>query len=244
MEDERLSALRGGSRTALDVDTEAEDSEVSVELTDSGRTAGAARVAAAARAWAAASAPQSRLIGVSSRDLLGLAPLLCSKAAGSEMQVVAVMMNQQELPPTARGAPERTPAQILQDLRQQGPVHRHGETREAFSTLRTWTSRRPRRMRTALLLSLASSAPLLDESNVLSIFQHAPGYRCRTRMFSAPTNPAESVPMLERMAHAAHWCARHPGCFGVQIYDGGEEERCSARRVPEDRRVALEPFGV
>ena len=41
-------------------------------------------------------------------------------------------------------------------------------------------------------------------------------------MFSAPTNPPDDMPMLERLQQSAHWCARHPGCYGVQLYDGGE----------------------
>ena len=40
--------------------------------------------------------------------------------------------------------------------------------------------------------------------------------RGRTRMFSAPTNPAESVPMLERMAHAAQ-----PGSDSASGWSGG-----------------------
>lgn len=43
-----------------------------------------------------------------------------------------------------------------------------------------------------------AAGELIDEFNVLSIFQHAEGYRCKTRMFSAPTNPPESMPVLER----------------------------------------------
>ena len=65
---------------------------------------------------------------------------------------------------------------------------------------------------------------LIDEFNVLSIFQHSEGYRCKTRMFSAPTNPSETMPVLERLQESAHWCAMHPSCFGVQLYDGGEQD--------------------
>ncbi|CAJ1362058.1 unnamed protein product [Effrenium voratum] len=70
---------------------------------------------------------------------------------------------------------------------------------------------------------VAAAVPV-DESNVLALFKHAPGLRCKTRMFSAPFLPPEEMPMLQRMQQAAHWCALHPGCFGVQLYDGGEED--------------------
>lgn len=257
-EDERLSALRGGSRTALDVDTEAEDSEVSVELTDSGRpcvlerpeeildgchhlfvrskgplhspdeppdflqlpepikqrTAGAARVAAAARAWAAASAPQSRLIGV-------------SQAAGSEMQVVAVMMNQQELPPTARGAPERTPAQILQDLRQQG---------------HDYMQQRANQQSRALEPSRPSQSQAVAGPAVLAL------RRMRNRMSSLadnlpwtlsprdPSNRGRSImPSFNRTAASSNGASSSQGPASAAAGGGGEPQMQSLVPTPPTR---------
>ena len=159
-DDEILQTLRGGVPSlGVEVDTEAEDSEVmdevSVGHTDHGRpcfleraeeapldgchhlfvrskgplhspdeppdflqlpepikqrTAGAARVAAAARAWAAASGAPPPPVGT----VIGI-----GQAAGSEVPMM-VMMNQ-DMPATARGNPtDRTPAQIMAELRQQG----------------------------------------------------------------------------------------------------------------------------
>ena len=74
----------------------------------------------------------------------------------------------------------------------------------------------------SVLARFADALELIDEQNVLQVFQHAQGMRCKTRMFSAPTNPSEEMPIMDRLQQSAHWCARHPGCYGVQLYDGGD----------------------
>eukprot|EP00435_Cladocopium_sp_Y103_P075215 s3_g55.t1 len=90
-------------------------------------------------------------------------------------------------------------------------------------TMSPWT-------RAPWALAVGALAVPVEDGTVLSVFQHAPGLRCRTRMFSAPTNPPEEMAIMERVQQSAHWCARHPGCFGVQIYDGGDLE--PGRRCP------------
>jgi len=62
-----------------------------------------------------------------------------------------------------------------------------------------------------LALAVGSLGLPVEDSTVLSVFQHAPQLRCRTRMFSAPTNPPEDMAIMERVQQSAHWCARHPG---------------------------------
>ena len=63
----------------------------------------------------------------------------------------------------------------------------------------------------SLALAVGSLGLPVEDSTVLSVFQHAPQLRCRTRMFSAPTNPPEDMAIMERVQQSAHWCARHPG---------------------------------
>eukprot|EP00438_Fugacium_kawagutii_P005601 Skav201430 [mRNA] locus=scaffold201:264303:270752:- [translate_table: standard] len=80
------------------------------------RTAGAARVAAAARAWAAASG------GAPTAGERGVVGVLLQQAAQSDRPLMVIAV-QEDVPPTARGPPNRT-AQIMAELRQQGASRR------------------------------------------------------------------------------------------------------------------------
>lgn len=73
-------------------------------------------------------------------------------------------------------------------------------------------------------LAEAATVAQLDRTNALTTFHSAHGFRCKTRMFSAPTYPEEILSLEERMAEAVVMCGHHPGCFGVQLFEKEEPE--------------------